>query len=160
MYEPMESQKSNGASNRGFAFVEFETHMDASTVKVGEIFSRCFWTSAFRKTFSIDPWPCSAATTKMWTGLIPRTRRMMPSCQLWKTSMSKVPCGECDSTRRRSLAPVELGITILRLVGESNWRGNQGAIRAVWKCWKGQENQQLLVCPFCWERFGAERQEF
>ena len=35
MYEPMESQKSNGAANRGFAFVEFETHMDASTVKVG-----------------------------------------------------------------------------------------------------------------------------
>ncbi|CAG5113561.1 Oidioi.mRNA.OKI2018_I69.chr2.g7655.t1.cds [Oikopleura dioica] len=33
MYEPMESQKSNGAANRGFAFVEFETHMDASTVK-------------------------------------------------------------------------------------------------------------------------------
>ncbi|CBY22478.1 unnamed protein product [Oikopleura dioica] len=33
MYEPLESQKDNGASNRGFAFVEFESHMDASTVK-------------------------------------------------------------------------------------------------------------------------------
>jgi len=33
MYEPLESQRDNGATNRGFAFVEFESHMDASTVK-------------------------------------------------------------------------------------------------------------------------------
>jgi len=33
MYEPLESQRDNGAVNRGFAFVEFESHMDASTVK-------------------------------------------------------------------------------------------------------------------------------
>ena len=29
MYEPLESQRDNGATNRGFAFVEFESHMDS-----------------------------------------------------------------------------------------------------------------------------------
>ena len=33
MYEPLDSQKAEGHLNRGFVFVEFESHMEAAQVK-------------------------------------------------------------------------------------------------------------------------------
>lgn len=106
MYEPLESQRDNGATNRGFAFVEFESHMDASTVKVRSFDYFLNLTKIWRKTFWIVRSLFLADTIKMWTGLIRKTRRMIPSCQLWKTSMSKVSCSECDGTQRQSSFPL------------------------------------------------------
>ncbi len=58
MYEPLESQKDNGASNRGFVFVEFESHMDASTVKVQSfnklhLFYECFKKNLLNRSLAL-----------------------------------------------------------------------------------------------------------
>ena len=77
MYEPLDSQKAEGHLNRGFVFVEFDSHMEASQVKKNllnrtiTLFNRYYQNVDWADPIN-QPDENTMATVKLWVKIVVR----------------------------------------------------------------------------------------